>query len=180
MKTKKIIYHIILITLMALWIPISLDKFINFGLFRSAMIQQPFADQLGIVLSYTLPPVELAAGLLFISPRMRPSAFKLSSLLMLAFVTYVGLAVLNVWGKIPCGCGLIFNQLSWTAHLWLNTGFLVISLFGLWLELNLSKAQYSDNHIKKNSADTAIADGQLNEATKVPVELKTSHRLQKE
>ena len=180
MKAKKIIYQIILITLMALWIPISLDKLINFELFRSAMIQQPFSDQLGKYLAFILPTLELAVGLLFILPKMRLLAFSLSSLLMVAFVAYVGLAVLKVWGKIPCGCGLVFHQLGWVAHLWLNIGFLLISLLGLWLELYFHKNQTPKSRIEKNSANTDVSGGQSVNETKVPVELKTIPRLQKE
>ncbi|HAF32583.1 MULTISPECIES: MauE/DoxX family redox-associated membrane protein [Sphingobacterium] len=180
MKAKKIIYQIILITLMALWIPISLDKFINYDLFKSAMIQQPFSDQLGKYLAYILPALELAVGLLFILPKMRLLAFSLSSLLMAAFVAYVSLAVLKVWGKIPCGCGLVFHQLGWVSHLWLNIGFLLISLLGLALELYFHKNQTPKNKIAKNSANTAVSAGQTVATTKVTVELKTSPRLQRE
>ncbi|MNK17259.1 Methylamine utilization protein MauE [compost metagenome] len=180
MKAKKITYQIILVTLMALWIPISLDKFINYDLFKSAMIQQPFSDQLGKYLAYTLPALELAVGLLFILPKTRLWAFSLSSLLMVAFVAYVSLAVLKVWGKIPCGCGLVFHQLGWVAHLWLNIGFLLMSLLGLWLELYFVKNETSENRIVKNSANTDVTGRQSVDATKVPVELKASPRLQKE
>ncbi len=180
MKAKKIIYQIILITLMALWIPISLDKFINYDLFHSAMIQQPFSDQLGKYLAYILPAFELAVGLLFIVPKMRLWAFSLSSLLMVAFVAYVSLAVLKVWGKIPCGCGLVFHQLGWIAHLWLNIGFLLISLLGLALELYFHKNETPKSRIVKNSANNDVSGGQSVNETKVPVELKTIPRLQKE
>ncbi len=180
MKAKKIIYQIILITLMALWIPISLDKFINYDLFKSAMIQQPFSDQLGKYLAYILPALELAVGLLFIVPKTRLWAFSLSSLLMVAFVAYVSLAVLKVWGKIPCGCGLVFHQLGWVAHLWLNIGFLLISLLGLGLELYFLKNQASENRIIKNSTNTAVSAKQSAATTEVPVESNPSPRLQKE
>jgi len=180
MKAKKIIYQIILITLMALWIPISLDKLINFELFRSAMIQQPFSDQLGMYLAYTLPPLELAVGLLFIMPKTRIWAFSLSSLMMLAFVAYVGLAVMKVWGKFPCGCGLVFQQLGWTAHLWLNMAFLVVSLLGLWLELSFLKHHSPINRIIENNASDDITSLQVNSGSPTATELKTSHRLQKE
>ncbi|WP_313672401.1 MauE/DoxX family redox-associated membrane protein [Sphingobacterium multivorum] len=180
MKTKRATYILITLILMALWIPISLDKFMNYELFKSAMIQQPFSDQLGEFLAYSLPALELAVGLLFILPKTRLWAFRLSSLLMAAFVAYVGLAVLKVWGKFPCGCGLVFHQLGWMAHLWLNIGFLLISLLGLALELYFHKNQTPKNKIVKNSTNTAVSAGQSAATTEVPVELKTIPRLQKE
>lgn len=180
MKATKIIYQIILITLMALWIPISLDKFMNYELFKSAMIQQPFSDQLGEFLAYSLPALELAVGLLFILPKTRLWAFSLSSLLMAAFVAYVGLAVLKVWGKFPCGCGLVFHQIGWIAHLWLNIGFLLISLLGLGLELYFLKNQTFKNRIAIHSANNNISGGQSAATTEVPVEPEPSPRLQRE
>lgn len=180
MKAKKIIYQIILITLMALWIPISLDKFINLELFRSAMIQQPFSDQLGMFLAYTLPPLELTVGVLFIAPKTRIWAFGLSSLLMVAFVAYVGLAVLKVWGKFPCGCGLVFHQVGWTVHLWLNMGFLIVSLLGLWFEMKVVKNQSSINRHIRNNVSHHNGIVQMDSGSPTATKLKTSPRLQKE
>ena len=144
------------------------------------MIQQPFSDQLGKYLAYILPALELAVGLLFILPKMRLLAFSLSSLLMVAFVAYVSLAVLKVWGKIPCGCGLVFHQLGWVSHLWLNIGFLLISLLGLALELYFHKNETLKNRIVKNSANTDVSGGQSAATRTVPVESNPSPRLQRE
>lgn len=180
MKTKRATYILVTLILMALWIPISLDKFTNFALFRAAMIQQPFNDRLGIFLAYALPPLELAVGLLFIVPKTRLWAFRLSCLLMTAFTAYVMLAVLKVWGKFPCGCGLVFHQIGWVAHLWLNIGFLLISLLGLKLEMYFLKNQTSENRIVKNSANNDVSGRQSAATTKVPVEPKPSPSLQKE
>lgn len=180
MKAKKITYQIIVITLMTLWIPISLDKFIDYELFKSAMIQQPFSDRLGILLAHTLPTMELTVGLLFIVPKMRVWAFGLSALLMVVFVAYVSLAILNVWGKIPCGCGLVFHHVGWTAHLWLNIGFLLISLIGLYLELSVFRNYGSKNSHNSHSGGHHPLRIAINLEDQHIMKLKTSARLKKE
>ncbi|MEJ5146892.1 MauE/DoxX family redox-associated membrane protein [Sphingobacterium sp. MYb388] len=141
MKTKNKIQLVIILALMALWLPISIDKLINFTLFKSAMVQQPFADSLGRLLAYTLPLIEFATGILFVFPKWRLLAFRSSIAMMLIFTGYVALALLKVWEDIPCGCGLVFNQLGWVAHLWLNLIFLIISIVGCILEKNIRSLQ---------------------------------------
>ncbi|UIR57336.1 hypothetical protein LZQ00_05840 [Sphingobacterium sp. SRCM116780] len=134
MNTKKILQMMIVIALMLLWIPISLDKFNNFELFKSALLQQPFPDELGKVLAYLLPTLELGTGLLLLYPKTRIWGLGLSAVLMVAFTTYVGLALLQVWKNLPCGCGLVFQHIGWTAHFWLNLFFLTISSVSYLLE----------------------------------------------
>ena len=143
-------YYICLLILLAMWIPVSLDKILHFELFKNAMIQQPFSDLMGVFLAYILPFLEVCTALCFLFNKYRIVGFYLSCLLMLIFTTYVAVAVLGRPENLPCGCGLVFQHLSWEVHLVLNCIFLLISLIGLQLEKRISKKNPRDLHSAKN------------------------------
>src|SRR5690606_22991338 len=77
-----------------------------------------------------LPILEIAVVIMLIRPKWRPGGFRLSSLLMAAFTSYIAAALLGAWEKLPCGCGSVISGMSWQQHFWFNLFFLSISLMG--------------------------------------------------
>lgn len=140
---KNRIENICTILLLLLWIPVTLDKFMHYELFRNAMIQQPFSDQLGKVLAFTLPPLEAITAICLLRVNIRKIGYYLSIFLMSIFTGYIGYAVLGSIDNLPCGCGLVFHQLSWEMHFWMNLFFLVVSMIGLVLH---TKKSLSSKH----------------------------------
>jgi len=128
MKIK--IFTIVLLTL---WIPVVLDKIINFEVFKSGIFRQPFDDSYAQVLIYLLPFLEGVAVIFFLIPALQRWAFALSSLLMLAFTLYVGAALAGAWEKLPCGCGSVLSGMTWKQHLFFNLFFLLLSGYGFYL-----------------------------------------------
>ncbi|ADQ17084.1 hypothetical protein Lbys_1365 [Leadbetterella byssophila DSM 17132] len=128
---------LITLALLTLWIPVSIDKWINFEIFQNGLIRQPFSDQLGQVLSYLLPVVETATIILLVVEKWRKAGLLLSTALMAVFTSYIGLALLGAWDKLPCGCGSVISQLTWKQHFFFNLAFLLLSAYGL---LNLHRS----------------------------------------
>ena len=128
MKIK--IFTIVLLTL---WIPVVLDKIINFEVFKSGIFRQPFDDSYAQVLIYLLPFLEGVAVIFFLIPALQRWAFALSTLLMLAFTLYVGAALAGAWEKLPCGCGSVLSGMTWKQHLFFNLFFLLLSGYGFYL-----------------------------------------------
>lgn len=116
---QEFVLQVLTFALLCLWIYVGSKKVFTYAEFRASMIRQPFADQYGIVLSYILPAVELATGILFIFEGTKRLGFWLTLILMLVFSGYVILALRDTWGSIPCDCILEF-PISWKAHLWVN------------------------------------------------------------
>lgn len=129
---KQTYIQIIAVILLLLWIPVSLDKMVNFETFKAGILRQPFSDQLGYILIYTLPFLEVLIVVLIVFHKR--VGFGLSSLLMAAFTSYIGLALLGTWDKLPCGCGSVISGMTWQQHFWFNLFFLIISVIGLILE----------------------------------------------
>lgn len=142
--TSHHLHYVCTLILLAMWIPVSLDKIMHFELFKNAMIQQPFNDRFGLLLAYILPLLEWSTVVLLLIPSLRRYGFLLSSFLMLLFTAYVALAIIASPDNLPCGCGLVFQHLSWEVHLVLNSIFLLISLLGLLLDKRIMRKNFRD------------------------------------
>jgi hypothetical protein len=143
MKKNKTISTLIIIALLLLWIPVSMDKLLNFGTFKAGILRQPFSDGLGNVLIYTLPVLEITIVLLLINESWITLGLWLSTLLMAAFTGYIGVALLGAWEQLPCGCGSVISGLSWNQHFWFNLFFLLLSITGILLQRNLQRSDGS-------------------------------------
>src|SRR5690606_796788 len=75
--------------------------------------------------------------LLLINSKTRKWAMYLSSLLLLVFTIYIGMALLGFWEKIPCACGSVIRFLSWKQHFFFNLFFLLISIWGIYSTRNI-------------------------------------------
>ncbi len=133
LKSKRIILNLVIILLLVLWIPVSIDKMSDFAAFRNDILNQPFSDRLGYLLAYTLPILEILVVLALVTEKYRKAGLMLSSLLMTAFTGYIAVALLGTWEKLPCGCGSVIRGMSWTQHFFFNLFFLSLSITGLYL-----------------------------------------------
>ena len=128
MKTK-----FLTLILLALWIPVGIDKFINFEVFRNGLIRQPFNDDFAQVLAYILPGLEALTVLLLLAEPLRKYGMVLSLILMTVFTSYIGAALAGAWEELPCGCGSVISSLTWKQHFFFNLFFLLISGYGVYL-----------------------------------------------
>lgn len=135
---REFVVRVLTFALLCLWIYVGSKKAFTYAEFRASMIKQPFEDQYGIVLSYILPTVELATGILFIFEGTKRLGFWFTLFLMFVFSGYVILALRNNWGSIPCDCILEF-PISWKAHLWANGLIMIACIVGLLLDWRTRK-----------------------------------------
>ncbi|MGJ1333285.1 MauE/DoxX family redox-associated membrane protein [Sphingobacterium siyangense] len=155
-KRSKIAFKIIMLALLALWIPVAIDKLTDFETFKSGIYNQPFSDSLGNVLIYTLPVLECATIICLIYEGWRKVGLILSTMLMTAFTGYVGIALLGAWKKLPCGCGSVISGMSWERHFLFNLFFLFLSLSGLYLWRKLRSGDAGSEAAKGGSAKRHI------------------------
>src|SRR5690606_41271590 len=64
-----------LLLLLLLWVPVVIDKVLNFNTFRIDILKQPFDDSIAPVVYYSLPFLEGAAVLLLIIPKNQKVGF---------------------------------------------------------------------------------------------------------
>ncbi|TWI20350.1 MauE/DoxX family redox-associated membrane protein [Sphingobacterium siyangense] len=132
-KWKNRSLDVMVLVLMFLWIPVSIDKLIDFSAFKSGILNQPFSNTIGNILIYTLPTLECTLVISLLFKKSRGFGLLLSTALMLAFTGYIGTALLGAWEKLPCGCGSVISGMSWLQHFFFNLFFLGSSGWGLYL-----------------------------------------------
>lgn len=125
---------IILLTVVFIlfWLYASGSKFYDFTAFKGEMNNQVFSRSISNVLVYTIPTSEIVIAGLLVYSSTRLAGMILSFSLMLTFTSYIGLALLNVYSRMPCNCaGLLGQNSTWEANLILNLFITAVSAIGL-------------------------------------------------
>lgn len=131
---RKIVIELLSSLLILLFVYTSVSKWLAFKKFIGEMNNQPFPNWMTPILVWTLPAAEvLIAGLLMFD-RTQLIGFRASLILMLLFTVYTVLVLLKVFGRTPCSCGGVIEQLSWGQHLFFNLFFVGVALTGIWLK----------------------------------------------
>ncbi|WP_237249491.1 MauE/DoxX family redox-associated membrane protein [Sphingobacterium faecale] len=151
-KRKQIAFNIVIALLLLLWVPVIIDKIIDFASFKDGVLKQPFSNDLGYVLIYTLPALELLIAFALVSEKFRRIGLILSTFLMATFTGYVAVALLGAWEKLPCGCGSVIKSMNWTQHFFFNLFFLVLSVLGLYLWYKLQGSDMGSETTEGGSA----------------------------
>lgn len=132
-------YKAIIILLLVLWIPVTMNKITDFPTFRNGILNQPFSDHFGYVLIYSLPIVETATVATLVIMRLQKVGLIMSTSLLIAFTGYIAVALLGAWEKLPCGCGSVISGMNWVQHLFFNLFFLIASIAGYFLHQSLHR-----------------------------------------
>lgn len=82
-------------------------------------------------LAVAIPAAELliVAGLL--TRRYKLVALYASLVLMAVFTVYIGLALLNVYSRMPCSCGGVLKNMGWRTHFFFNLFYVAITLVAI-------------------------------------------------
>lgn len=156
LKRKRITLNIVIILLLLLWIPVSIDKITNFAAFKSGILRQPISDSLGYILIYMLPALELITVLALIMEKYRKAGLILSTGLMTAFTAYIVVALMGAWEKLPCECGSVISGMTWLQHFFFNLLFLFFSGWGLYLWYKLRGSNAGGETTEGGSAKRQI------------------------
>lgn len=133
---RKLIVEVIAFLLMLLFLYASVSKWLTFTTFTNDINNQPFPNWLTPWITWTLPPLEVLITLALMFDRTRTAGLYASLILMTAFSMYTAAVLLRFFDYVPCSCGGIIRNLSWTQHLFLNLFFVAISIVGILLRRN--------------------------------------------
>lgn len=129
--SRKWLLEAIVLLLFILFVYAATSKLIDFKRFSFQMDSQPFDDYFTPWLVFGVPLTEFVIAAMLIFKRTLLAGLWASLILMLLFTGYIILIKLNYFGKIPCSCGGVISQLSWTQHLFFNLFFVLISIAGI-------------------------------------------------
>jgi putative oxidoreductase len=131
MKTSLKI-QIISSLLILLFVYAAMSKLLDFQQFKVQMNIQTFPHWLAAVLVSTLPEVELIIAGILVFESTRKAGLILSAGMLVIFTGYIGLVLLNYFGRVPCSCGGVIKALGWKMHLVFNLFFLLLSFLGIY------------------------------------------------
>ena len=140
--SKLVTLFSILLTI--LFVYTSVSKLMHLDTFQLRVERMPYIAPYALVISWSVPFLELViAGLLWF-PKYRILALYSSLFLLGIFTSYI-IAVLTYSESIPCSCGGGISALGWKEHILLNSSFMVLALLGiLWSKKQFKTQTYQD------------------------------------
>lgn len=111
----------------------AISKLIAFQVFNAQLAMQPLPAWSIWPLALLIPVSELATTALLLIKLTRLWGLYMSATLMAGFTTYMALVIADFFGKTPCSCGGVLQQMGFQAHLIFNLFFLTISLIGIYI-----------------------------------------------
>lgn len=133
---RKLVVELISFLLMSLFLYAAFSRWFAFGEFKNEIDNQPYSNQLTPWIIYSIPSIEVLIALALMFERTRTVGLYASLILMSVFSLYTVAALLKLFAYVPCSCGGIVKDLSWTQHLLLNLFSVGISLVGILLRRN--------------------------------------------
>jgi putative oxidoreductase len=127
---KPYLLEITVFLLVLLWVYTASSKLMDFHRFRAQMHNQTIPRTLADLLIYTLPAIEIAAALLLLFRKTRLTGFYVSAILLFLFTVYIGLVLINYFGRVPCSCGGVIQIMNWRTHFMFNIFFLLLTVYG--------------------------------------------------
>jgi hypothetical protein len=135
-QTKTKLINVIASLFIFLFVYAALSKLFEFHLFKAVLHKSPLIKSKASIIAFSLPTIELVlAGLLFMKPTQK-IGFYVTTGLMSLFSIYVLYMLLFV-PDLPCSCGGVLKQLSWTQHLIFNAIFTFLSIAAIALQKSL-------------------------------------------
>jgi putative oxidoreductase len=122
---------IICALLVFLFVYAAVSKLANFAGFRVDMYNQPLPAFAKPILIWAVPIIELIIAALLIFDATRLAGLYASFALTVAFTFYTAVVLLHFFKYIPCSCGGIIKNLSWSQHLVFNLFFVLMALIGI-------------------------------------------------
>ncbi|MCF6406896.1 hypothetical protein L3C95_28615 [Chitinophaga filiformis] len=129
---RKVVTETIRLSFILLFVYTAASKFIDYENFRAVIGQSPLITRFAPVLAIVVPVAEIVIALLLVIPRYRRVGLYASFAVMTLFTVYI-VVLLTLSEKIPCSCGGVISQMSWTQHLYFNIVFMLLALLGMWL-----------------------------------------------
>jgi len=134
--------------LIFLFVYTAINKLMDIDNFKVLISESPILSQNAGLLSWFIPAAELVASLLLFLPFSREYGFLFSSILMAIFTLYVAYMLLFT-PNLPCSCGGVIKQMSWTQHFIFNIIFFFQSIIGWRINRNLNKDFIAINRLSR-------------------------------
>lgn len=129
---RKITVDIVVFLYILLLVYAALTKLMDYQKFVVQLGQSPILTRYATLLAWSVPFIELGISALLIIPRTRLLGLYAAFSLMVIFTTYIILAS-RFSDYVPCSCGGVIQNLSWTQHLIFNLVFVLLGITAIFM-----------------------------------------------
>lgn len=141
MKSNKIFVELVCGLLILLFMYAGLTKVIAFKTTLHEINNQVLPDWATPYLAVGIPLIELLIVIGLLTERFKIAALYASLGLMTVFTIYIGLALLNVYSRMPCSCGGVLKKMGWETHFFFNLFYVSITILALWVNKKIKKEE---------------------------------------
>ena len=129
-KRRALLVEIISALFILLFVYAASSKILDFQKFRIELGKSPMLGFFSTYVSITIPVLEIMISILLIIRRYQYIALFASFSLMVVFSFYI-IFILKFSSYIPCTCGGILENMSWSQHLIFNVGFILLGIVAI-------------------------------------------------
>lgn len=133
MKKSNAAIVIICTLIIILFVYTAGAKLLDHYNFQFGLSESPFIAPFANILAWAIPVGEILIAVMLVIPAIRLAGLFASGILMSLFTVYIA-AMLLSGSDIPCSCGGIVEEMSWSAHIVFNCAFVALSAFGIYLQ----------------------------------------------
>ncbi|HRJ29747.1 MAG TPA: hypothetical protein PLV21_03995 [Cyclobacteriaceae bacterium] len=145
---RKIAVDIVVFLYILLLVYAALTKLLDYQEFSVQLSQSPILTNFSVHLAWGVPTLELVIAFSLMFSKTRLAGLYASFSLMTAFTMYIILAS-RFSDYVPCSCGGVIQNLSWSQHLVFNGSFLLLITGATLL---YTKSEYPQGHTHQESA----------------------------
>lgn len=128
---RKIIIEIVCLLYILLFVYAAASKLLDYSNFEVQLGQSPLLSPFAELLSWLVPLAELMLAVFLVLPKTRKNALWGSAALMMAFSFYI-VMILKFSPYVPCSCGGVLEDMTWSQHLVFNIAFVLMAIPPLW------------------------------------------------
>lgn len=148
MKTKVILQETLVAALVLLYVYTATVKLMKLEDFKLAIGAQPLVPALKTLLIYAIPSACIGVVLLMAIPKLRKAGLYASLVLLLIFTGYIILIKMNYYGRIPCSCAGVLDNVDWTSHLLFNMAFILANAGAILLHRRITHHEQKEKLMK--------------------------------
>jgi putative oxidoreductase len=128
MNKDKLLIRISFLTtylLIFLFTYTGVSKLIDHENFLTSLLLSPLIKNQAFVIAWLVPVMELLIVAFLLSDKYREIGLMCSLVLMIIFTAYIVYMILFI-KDLPCSCGGVIKELSWSNHILFNSFFILL------------------------------------------------------
>lgn len=138
---RKLLLEFIYGLFILLFVYTGISKLSDTFNFEVELSKSPLIGNYAHVIALGLPIFELLVAIFLIVPKTKKAGLYMSTTLMILFTAYL-VYMIYFTPKLPCTCGGVLSQMTWTQHLLFNIAYTALGLTGVYLQRKLESKPY--------------------------------------